>query len=276
MQTSLWDPPSQTSCSVELFTTATKYVSFASMLLYWPLWGYIFKCVGCSDEEWLEESRACMPTWLPVAYCWRWRLIAFISIVLLSWTLVFDSPSDYKLFFVIIKDLWVWICDVIKYTICNECYILFCDAISDPGNSSFIVVLHWAKGRMLQFLDHFHLHPHHIGANAMMTLAAFAALCEAYLGIWPNVELFWWLIYFKTQTVDSLPVLCGAASFYACKPQTSLDWRGRNIARNGSAPSSMWRIWRRGQIISTCLPSMQAGLASEMAGVLHDTSQTYL
>jgi hypothetical protein len=32
----------------------------------------------------------------------------------------------------------------------------------------------------------------------MMTLAAFAALCEAYLGIWPNVELFRRLIYFKT------------------------------------------------------------------------------
>jgi hypothetical protein len=32
----------------------------------------------------------------------------------------------------------------------------------------------------------------------MMTLAAFAALCEAYLGIWPNVELFRQLIYFKT------------------------------------------------------------------------------
>jgi hypothetical protein len=44
----------------------------------------------------------------------------------------------------------------------------------------------------------------------------FATLCEAYLGIWPSVELFRWLIYFKTQTVDSIPVTCGAASFYAC------------------------------------------------------------
>jgi hypothetical protein len=45
----------------------------------------------------------------------------------------------------------------------------------------------------------------------------FATLYEAYLGIWPSVELFWWLIYFKTQTVDSIPVTCGAASFYARK-----------------------------------------------------------
>jgi hypothetical protein len=42
----------------------------------------------------------------------------------------------------------------------------------------------------------------------------FATLCEAYLGIWPSVELFWRLLYFKTQTMDSIPVTCGADSFY--------------------------------------------------------------
>jgi hypothetical protein len=83
---------------------------------------------------------------------------------------------------------------------------------------------HFPKGFVLpasdflwRFLDHFHLQPHHIGANAMMTLAAFVTLYEAYLGIWPSVELFRRLIYFKTKTVDSIPVVCGAASFYACK-----------------------------------------------------------
>jgi hypothetical protein len=40
-----------------------------------------------------------------------------------------------------------------------------------------------ASNFLRQFMDHFHLQPHHIGANAMMTLAAFAALCEAYLVI---------------------------------------------------------------------------------------------
>jgi hypothetical protein len=64
-----------------------------------------------------------------------------------------------------------------------------------------------------RFLDHFRLQPHHIGANAMMTMAAFATLCEAYLGIWPNIELFRRLIYFKTQTVETVPVICGTASF---------------------------------------------------------------
>jgi hypothetical protein len=65
------------------------------------------------------------------------------------------------------------------------------------------------------FLDHFHLQPHHIGVNAMMTLFAFATLCEPYLGISPNVELFRRLFFFKTQTLDSILVTCGAASFYA-------------------------------------------------------------
>jgi hypothetical protein len=64
---------------------------------------------------------------------------------------------------------------------------------------------HFARGLALpasnflrQFLDQFHLQPHHIGANVMMVLAAFVTLCEAYLGIWPNIELFQRLIYFKT------------------------------------------------------------------------------
>jgi hypothetical protein len=74
-----------------------------------------------------------------------------------------------------------------------------------------------ASNFLWQFMDHFHLQPHHIGANVMMTLAAFTALYEAYLGIWPNVKLFRRLIYFKTQTADSIPVVCGVASFYACK-----------------------------------------------------------
>jgi hypothetical protein len=32
----------------------------------------------------------------------------------------------------------------------------------------------------------------------MMVFSVFGTLCEAYLGIWPNVELFRQLIFFKT------------------------------------------------------------------------------
>jgi hypothetical protein len=65
----------------------------------------------------------------------------------------------------------------------------------------------------------------------MMPLAAFAALCEVYLGICPNVELFRWLIYFKTQTADSIPVVYGAASFYARKTTDFPGLKGKESCK---------------------------------------------
>jgi hypothetical protein len=68
MQISLWDPLSQSSCSLVIFTNATKYVSFASTSLYWPLWGCIFKRAGFySSKEPGVGSRAYIPTCLSVA-----------------------------------------------------------------------------------------------------------------------------------------------------------------------------------------------------------------
>jgi hypothetical protein len=37
------------------------------------------------------------------------------------------------------------------------------------------------------------------------------------LGIWPNIELFRQLTYFKTQMVETVPMICGTASFYTRK-----------------------------------------------------------
>jgi hypothetical protein len=88
-----------------------------------------------------------------------------------------------------------------------------------------------ASNFLRQFLDHFCLQPHHIGANTMMTLAMFATLCEAYLGIWPNVELFHRLIYFKTQTAEMVPVICGTASFYARKTADFLGIKGKESCK---------------------------------------------
>jgi hypothetical protein len=79
--------------------------------------------------------------------------------------------------------------------------------------------------------NNFHLQTHHIGANAMMTLAAFAALCEAYLGIWPNLELFCRLIYFKTQMADAIPVVCGMASFYVRKTTNFPGLKGKESCK---------------------------------------------
>jgi hypothetical protein len=88
-----------------------------------------------------------------------------------------------------------------------------------------------ASNFMRQFLDHFHLQPHHIGVNAMMMLAAFVTLCEAYLGIWPNVEMFHRLIYFKTQTAETIPVICGTASFYARKTADFPSIKGKESCK---------------------------------------------
>ena len=39
-------------------------------------------------------------------------------------------------------------------------------------------------------------------------------MCEAYLGIWPTVDLWVRFFYLRQQTVDSAMVYCGAASIY--------------------------------------------------------------
>jgi hypothetical protein len=49
--------------------------------------------------------------------------------------------------------------------------------------------------------------------------------------MWPNVELFRRLIYFKTQTADSIPVVCGAASFYACKTADFPGLKGKESCK---------------------------------------------
>jgi hypothetical protein len=82
-----------------------------------------------------------------------------------------------------------------------------------------------------QFLDYFRLQPHHIGANAMMILFEFATLCKAYLGIWPNVELFRRLIYFKTQTTEAVLMICGTASFYARKTADFPSIKGKESCK---------------------------------------------
>jgi hypothetical protein len=38
------------------------------------------------------------------------------------------------------------------------------------------------------FLDYFDMQPHHLPANTVMTLLAFAAFCEGYAGIDPFVQ----------------------------------------------------------------------------------------
>jgi hypothetical protein len=51
------------------------------------------------------------------------------------------------------------------------------------------------------------------------------------LGIWPNIELFRWLIYFKTQTAESPPLVCGVASFYARKTASFPGLKGKESCK---------------------------------------------
>jgi hypothetical protein len=115
-----------------------------------------------------------------------------------------------------------------------------------------------ASSFMRQFLDHFHLQPHHIGANAMMVLSAFATLCEAYLGIWPNIELFRQLIFFKTQTAETVPVICGTASFYARKSADFPGIKGKESCKKWQRSFFYVKNLRKGEDHIN-LPPFEAG-----------------
>ena len=68
----------------------------------------------------------------------------------------------------------------------------------DPGADEFVVFSsHLARGLALpaspilqQFLSFYGLQLHHLGANSITLLSCFVTLCEAYLGIWPCMEIF--------------------------------------------------------------------------------------
>ena len=66
-----------------------------------------------------------------------------------------------------------------------------------------------------QFLDFFGLQPHHLPANAFVTLSCYVAFMEGYAGLWPDVEFWSRLFYLKTQTADGHMRACGAASIYS-------------------------------------------------------------
>lgn len=71
----------------------------------------------------------------------------------------------------------------------------------------------------VDFLSKYQLQPHHLAPNAITSLSAFVTLCEAYLGIWPTVEI--WSRYFglrqqsipnpKQPKVPKKMTECGAA-----------------------------------------------------------------
>ncbi|XP_047085294.1 uncharacterized protein LOC124696634 [Lolium rigidum] len=88
-------------------------------------------------------------------------------------------------------------------------------------NESVVFLAHFERGLGLpvsnflrSLLDFFALQPHHLPANAFLSLSCFVAFCEAYLGLWPTVELWSRLFYFKAQVKEGELQACGAASIY--------------------------------------------------------------
>jgi hypothetical protein len=68
-------------------------------------------------------------------------------------------------------------------------------------NKRVVFISHFERGFALpvsdffrDFLNHYDLQPHHLPANAVMILSAFAAFCKGYAGIEPFVQA--WAKYF--------------------------------------------------------------------------------
>jgi hypothetical protein len=82
------------------------------------------------------------------------------------------------------------------------CRLLVGEAVPAPRTGERVVfIAHFERGFGLpasdffqDFLDTYELQPHHILANAVMILSAFAAFCEGFTGIEPFTQA--WAKYF--------------------------------------------------------------------------------
>ena len=94
--------------------------------------------------------------------------------------------------------------------------------VPEPGER-VVFLAHFERGFGLPasdffraFLDFFGLQPHHLPANAFVSLSAFSSFCEGYLGVWPTVDI--WAKYFHLRkhtipgTKPKLMTACGPVS----------------------------------------------------------------
>ena len=92
----------------------------------------------------------------------------------------------------------------------------------EPGER-VVFIAHFERGFALpasdffrSFLDFFGLQPHHLSANSIVSLSAYCTFTEAFLGLWPTVQL--WSKFFRLRkhtvpgTDDRPMVACGAVS----------------------------------------------------------------
>ena len=108
-----------------------------------------------------------------------------------------------------------------------ECRIPGNEIEPDPREGEYVVFTsHFERGFGLpisdflkQFMEHYHLQPHHLPANAMVLLSSAVTLSEGFLGLLPTIE-FWAKYHtFRTQVKpdpnsngDKEMVQCGAAA----------------------------------------------------------------
>jgi hypothetical protein len=98
-----------------------------------------------------------------------------------------------------------------------------------------VFIAHFERGFALpvsdffrDFLDYYELQPHHLPANAVMTLSAFVAFCEGYAGIEPFVQ--GWSKYFQLRKQSAQePQEKGAP------PKTAKENKDRPMTQCGAA-----------------------------------------
>jgi hypothetical protein len=101
------------------------------------------------------------------------------------------------------------------------------ETVPDPQPGERVVfVSHFERGFGLPasaffraFLDYFGLQPHHLPANAYIMLSFYVAVCEGYVGLWPDMNFCSRLFFIKAQTTDGQLRACGAALLYS-RPRT--------------------------------------------------------
>ncbi|KAM0863161.1 hypothetical protein ACQ4PT_044781 [Festuca glaucescens] len=94
------------------------------------------------------------------------------------------------------------------------------EPVLNPGEH-VVFIAHFDRGFGLPtskffraFLEFFGLQPHHLPANAYLSLSCYAAFCEGYAGLWSDVDFWSRLFFLKAQTTDGELRAYGAASLY--------------------------------------------------------------
>ena len=132
---------------------------------------------------------------------------------------------------------------------------------------SVLFVEHLERGLALpmslffrQFLEYFELQPHYLRANSISQLSFLATLCEAYLGIWPNLDLFYRFFFIRGRQKTFADgrkeaVDCGSAVVYKQRDTPCHLSKCRTPPRTGSGRTSTSATGSRMKTGSACRPS---------------------